>query len=185
MYDSKRSAFISLNFDLDRKTFFRTITTNFVFTGARVVCDSNPIDLFLGSRTILDNIPTGSIVHSLSTKSNTNTIYARSAGSFCQLIQKGSNVCKLRLPSGKIIEVSSGAFATIGSVANFQHNQVILGKAGRNRHKGVRPTVRGVAMNPVDHPHGGRTNGGRPSVTPWGIPTKGKPTVRKNKKNYV
>ena len=73
------------------------------------------------------------------------------------------------------------SFATIGVVSNTQQNLICLGKAGRRRHMGIRPTVRGVAMNPVDHPHGGRTNGGRPSVTPWGIPTKGKKTV-KNKK---
>jgi len=88
-------------------------------------------------------------------------------------------VIKVRLPSGKIVELLPDVYATVGVLSNLQHNLVVLGKAGRNRLKGRRPTVRGVAMNPVDHPHGGRTNGGRPSVTPWGIPTKGKPTVRK------
>jgi len=100
---------------------------------------------------------------------------------FCQILQKSFTSIKVRLPSSKIIEVSPNTYGTVGILSNLQHNLVYLGKAGRNRLKGKRPTVRGVAMNPVDHPHGGRTNGGRPSVTPWGIPTKGKPTVKKKK----
>jgi large subunit ribosomal protein L2 len=105
----------------------------------------------------------------------------RSAGLFFQVIQKNQDYSKIRLPSGLIKNVSNEAFGTIGIVSNSQHNSISLGKAGRSRLLGIRPTVRGVAMNPVDHPHGGRTNGGRPSVTPWGIPTKGKPTVIKKK----
>ena len=89
--------------------------------------------------------------------------------------------CKVKLPSGSVISVPIDSLATLGSISNSQQNLTVVGKAGRNRLKGIRPTVRGIAMNPVDHPHGGRTNGGRPSVTPWGKPTKGKPTV-KNKK---
>jgi large subunit ribosomal protein L2 len=77
--------------------------------------------------------------------------------------------------------VDAQSFGTLGSISNPQQNLISIGKAGKNRLKGIRPTVRGIAMNPVDHPHGGRTNGGRPSVTPWGIPTKGKPTVNKKK----
>ena len=87
----------------------------------------------------------------------------------------------MRLPSGRIKSISDKCFGTIGTISNSQHSLIFLGKAGRSRLLGTRPTVRGVAMNPVDHPHGGRTNGGRPSVTPWGIPTKGKPTVLKKK----
>jgi large subunit ribosomal protein L2 len=83
-----------------------------------------------------------------------------------------------------IFTLSNESFATLGIVSNSQQNLVYIGKAGKNRLRGIRPGVRGIAMNPVDHPHGGRTNGGRPSVTPWGIPTKGKPTVLKKKKNY-
>jgi large subunit ribosomal protein L2 len=131
---------------------------------------------------MLQNIPAGSIIHSLSFNKKLNSIYIKSAGTFGQLIQKNNFFCKIKLPSSKIIEVSNSAFATIGIVSNSQHSNVVLGKAGRNRNKGIRPSVRGIAMNPVDHPHGGRTNGGRPSVTPWGKPTRGKPT---SKKKYV
>ena len=130
--------------------------------------------------TKLKNIPTGSLIHSLTNSFNLDKVcFARAAGTFCQIIQRSVNIIKVRLPSGKIIELSPEVYATVGVLSNAQHNLVYLGKAGRNRLKGRRPIVRGVAMNPVDHPHGGRTNGGRPSVTPWGIPTKGKPTVKK------
>ena len=128
---------------------------------------------------MINNIPTGSLVHSLTSSQNTHkTCFARAAGTFCQIIQKGVSTNKVRLPSGLICTVPKDAYATLGVVSNAQHNSIYLGKAGRNRLKGIRPCVRGIAMNPVDHPHGGRTNGGRPSVTPWGIPTKGKPTVK-------
>lgn len=179
MHDPFRNSFISLNFDLEEKTFFRNVATNGVGPGTFQICQENNVDLKLGNRTMLKNIPTGSVLHSLSLASGAK--YARSAGLFFQLIQKGLSTCKVRLPSGLIKEVSTSSFGTLGTVSNFQHNLISIGKAGRNRWLGIRPSVRGIAMNPVDHPHGGRTNGGMPSVTPWGIPTKGKPTV-KNKK---
>jgi len=184
MYDPQRSSFISLNFDLHKQLFFRTLATHYVFTGSLVSCKEHQKELSLGNRTLLNNIPTGSIIHSLTTSSSSNKIsFARSAGTFCQLLQKGITTNKIRLPSGVVITASNNSYATLGMVSNLQQNLVFLGKAGKSRLKGVRPCVRGVAMNPVDHPHGGRTNGGRPSVTPWGIPTKGKPTVKK--KIYV
>jgi large subunit ribosomal protein L2 len=179
MYDPMRSAFISLNYNFLSKTFFNTLSTEHVTAGALISCDSVNLDLRLGYRTIIKNVPAGSIIHSLCTGSNTN--YIRSAGTFGQVLQKDSNNCKIKLPSGQIIETSVNSFCTLGTVSNAQHNLTYIGKAGINRLKGKRPSVRGVAMNPVDHPHGGRTNGGRPSVTPWGIPTKGKPTVLKRK----
>jgi len=181
MFDPKRSAFISLNFDIENKKFYQTLSTLNVYSGSVNSFNIQEKDLFLGDRTSIDNIPPGSIVHSL-TGSNGKPLFARSAGTFCQIIQKQLGSCKIKLPSGSIISVDSNSLATLGSVSNSQHNLVQVGKAGRNRLKGIRPTVRGIAMNPVDHPHGGRTNGGRPSVTPWGKPTKGKPTVKKNKK---
>jgi large subunit ribosomal protein L2 len=184
MYDPSRSAFISLNFDLHKQIFFRTLATHFVYTGSLISCTDQQKELSLGNRTVVKNIPTGSLVHSLTNSYNNNkTCYARSAGTFCQLLQKGIQRHKVRLPSGNIITVVDNAYATLGVVSNLQQNSVIIGKAGKNRLKGIRPSVRGIAMNPVDHPHGGRTNGGRPSVTPWGIPTKGKPSVKK--KIYV
>ena len=98
-------------------------------------------------------------------ESNLKPIFGRSAGTSCQLVQKSSHDYKVKIPSGLIKSVPLTSFATIGVVSNTQQNLICLGKAGRRRHMGIRPTVRGVAMNPVDHPHGGRTNGGRPSVT--------------------
>jgi len=184
MYDPNRSSFISLNFDLKNFNFFRTLSTELVYPGSLISCSSEKNDLKLGNRTKLKNIPTGSIVHSLSCGENKQVLFARSAGTYCQIIQKDLNSCKIRLPSGLVFSVSNESFSTLGVISNSQHNLTCTGKAGRNRLKGIRPTVRGIAMNPVDHPHGGRTNGGRPSVTPWGIPTKGKPTVLKKKRNY-
>jgi len=178
-YDPNRSAFISLNYNFITKSFFYCLATNFVFVGSLILCDNKDVELRLGYRTTLKNIPTGAVIHSVSLSKKSSSTYIRSAGTFGQLIQKNIDFCKIKLPSNVIIKVSSLAYATIGVISNTQHNIVVIGKAGRNRKKGKRPSVRGIAMNPVDHPHGGRTNGGMPSVTPWGIPTKGKPTVKK------
>ena len=175
MYDPFRNSFVSLNFDLVNKTFFRNIATHGIGPGSLQSCGEDKIELKLGNRTCIKKIPTGSILHSLSL--NDCVKYVRSAGLFFQVIQKNHGKCKVRLPSGRIKSISEDSFGTIGVISNSQHALVSMGKAGRNRNLGVRPTVRGIAMNPVDHPHGGRTNGGRPSVTPWGIPTRGKPTV--------
>lgn len=181
IYDPFRDGFVALSFDLEKLSFFRTLATNHVGPGSIQICGGNDVDLKLGNRTMLSNIPAGSVLHSLSVASGFSK-YARSAGSFLQVIQKGFDSCKIRLPSGFIKEVPVNSFSTIGSVSNLQHNLISIGKAGRNRLKGVRPSVRGIAMNPVDHPHGGRTNGGKCPVTPWGVPTKGKPTVLRKKK---
>jgi len=179
MYDPFRNSFISFIFDFKTSLFFNILSTAKLMTGSIVLTTNKKSDLNLGYRILLQNIPTGSIFHSLSFK---NTIkYARSAGTSCQLIQKLANNCKVKLPSGAVVDVDAQSFGTLGSISNPQQNLISIGKAGKNRLKGIRPTVRGIAMNPVDHPHGGRTNGGRPSVTPWGIPTKGKPTVIKKK----
>jgi len=155
------------------------LATISVYPGSLISCDENNLDLRLGYRTVFKHIPTGSIFHSLALNSNKKSQYIRSAGMFGQLIQKDLKNCKIKLPSGKIIETSVNAFGTLGMISNPEHNLITIGKAGTNRMNGRRPIVRGIAMNPVDHPHGGQTNGGRPSVTPWGIPTKGKPTVKK------
>lgn len=179
MYDPFRSSFISLNFDIITKNFFRLLATNGVGPGSLQSCDKKEVELKLGNRTSLRNIPAGSILHSLSFDSYTR--YVRSAGVFFQIVQKDLNVFKIRLPSGIIRNVNQTSFGTMGIVSNSLHSSLFLGKAGRSRLSGIRPGVRGVAMNPVDHPHGGRTNGGRPCVTPWGIPTRGKPTVIKKK----
>lgn len=179
MYDPYRSSFISLNFDFISNTFFRTLATAGVGPGSLQECNRKKVDLKLGNRTDLEHVPPGSVLHSLSL--NSKIKYARSAGTYFQIIQKDSSICKVRLPSGFIKKTPISSFGTMGVVSNFQYSSTYLGKAGQSRLLGIRPSVRGIAMNPVDHPHGGRTNGGRPSVTPWGIPTKGKPTVIKKK----
>ena len=177
-YDPFRNAFISLNFDLIKKQFFNSINTNNVFPGTLINCSENIKILSLGDKTCLKSIPTGSLINNISGNLK-YAQYIRSAGTFGQLLQKDIDTCKIKLPSNKIIKINIHNFAVIGSVSNSSFNKIVLGKAGKNRYLGIRPTVRGIAMNPVDHPHGGRTNGGRPSVTPWGKPTIGKPTVKK------
>ena len=181
LYDPMRNAFISLHYNLLSKTFFNTLAINAVYPGSIISCDEANLDLRLGYRTKLQNIPTGSIISNISKNITTPIKYIRSAGTFGQLIQKNLVSCFIKLPSGKVMEFSINACATLGVISNPQHNLITIGKAGKKRLMGCRPTVRGIAMNPVDHPHGGRTNGGRPSVTPWGIPTKGQPTVIKRK----
>lgn len=177
MYDPFHNSFIALVFDFKTSLFLNILSTAKVLPGSIVLTTNKKSDLNLGYRILLQNTPTGSIFHSLSL--NNNIKYARSAGTSCQLIQKLAHNCKVKLPSGVVVDVNTNSFGTLGTISNSQHNLISIGKAGKNRLKGIRPTVRGIAMNPVDHPHGGRTNGGRPSVTPWGIPTKGKPTVKK------
>jgi large subunit ribosomal protein L2 len=132
----------------------------------------------------LRSIPMGSVIHCIELKPGKGAQMARSAGTSAQLIAKEGTYVTLRLRSGEMRKVLSECRATIGEVSNPEHNLRSLGKAGAKRWRGVRPTVRGVVMNPVDHPHGGgegRTSGGRHPVTPWGVPTKGHKT-RTNKR---
>jgi large subunit ribosomal protein L2 len=138
----------------------------------------------VGSTLPLRNIPVGSTIHCIELKPGKGGQIARSAGCSAQLIAREGSYASLRLKSGEMRKVSIECRATLGEVGNSEHNLRVLGKAGAKRWRGVRPTVRGVAMNPVDHPHGGgegRTSGGRHPVTPWGVPTKGHKT-RKNKR---
>jgi large subunit ribosomal protein L2 len=132
----------------------------------------------------LRNMPLGATLHCVELKPGKGAQIARSAGTSVQLVAKDGNYVTIRLRSGEMRKVSSDCKAVIGEVSNSEHNLISLGKAGAKRWRGVRPTVRGVAMNPVDHPHGGgegRTSGGRHPVSPWGTPTKGYKT-RKNKR---
>jgi large subunit ribosomal protein L2 len=176
MYNCKRNTFISLNFDFNNKMFFKTPSTANVFPGSIVLANSNMNEFSIGCKLQLKHFPIGSIINSIS--SSNKIVYGSAAGSFCQLLERKS-FCKIRLPSGTFISLDRNFFATFGVVNNNKDKLTFIGKAGRNRLLGKRPSVRGVAMNPVDHPHGGKTNGGRPCVTPWGIPTRGKPTVKK------
>jgi large subunit ribosomal protein L2 len=180
MYDPYRNCLISLNFDLNRKVFFQTMLTKDTFPGTFLKESNRLNELRLGFRASIKNIPTGTSISNITGFNTEKTKYARSAGTSSQIIQQMQNQkTKIRLPSNKIVEITSNAFCSIGVVSNQKHNLCYKGKAGKNRHRGIRPTVRGIAMNPVDHPHGGRTNGGRPSVTPWGLPTKGKFYLKK------
>ncbi len=132
----------------------------------------------------LRNIPVGSVVHCIEMKPGKGAQMIRSAGTSAQLVAREGDYATLRLRSGEMRKVLSNCRATLGAVSNSEHNLRKLGKAGASRWRGVRPTVRGVAMNPVDHPHGGgegRTSGGRHPVSPWGTPTKGYKT-RSNKR---
>ncbi len=137
-----------------------------------------------GNSLPMRNIPVGTTVHNVEMKPGKGAQIARSAGAYVQILARDGAYVTLRLRSGEMRKVLSDCRATIGEVGNAEHMLRSLGKAGANRWRGVRPTVRGVAMNPVDHPHGGgegKTSGGRHPVSPWGVPTKGKKT-RKNKR---
>jgi large subunit ribosomal protein L2 len=147
------------------------------------VVSSAKADIKPGNCLRLQYIPVGTVVHNIEMKPGKGGQLARSAGTGAQLMAKEDDYALIRLPSGEVRRVHVRCRATIGRVGNSEHGNINLGKAGRSRHLGRRPKVRGVAMNPVDHPHGGgegSTAGGRHPVTPWGVPTKGKRT-RNNK----
>lgn len=178
-YDPNRSVFISLNYNLKENSFFYTPATNKVTTGSLIICQEYATELRLGYRLTLKSIPVGTFIHNIALSIKNKTQYIRSAGTYGQLQQKTINNCKVKLPSGIIINLLPKSYATIGILTNLNNNKRILGKAGYNRLKGFRPSVRGIAMNPVDHPHGGRSNGGCHPMTPWGKPARGKSTRKK------
>src|ERR1700750_1036474 len=143
-------------------------------------------DIKPGNALPLENIPTGTLVHNVELKPGQGGKMARSAGSGVQLVAKDGGDATLRLPSGEMRRVLLTCRATVGQVGNVEHGNVTIGKAGRSRGLGKRPAVRGSAMNPVDHPHGGgegKSKGGRHPVTPWGVPTLGKGTRKKHKES--
>lgn len=178
-YDPYRKAFVSLVFDLIKHSFDFIINIEKLYPGSLIHSGPSISDFKLGYRTFLKSVPSGSFINNISTRINSKAIYARAPGTFCQLLQKNKNFLRIKLSSSKIINVSTHAVATLGIISNTIQRKICIGKAGSRRLQGIRPATRGIAMNPVDHPHGGRTNGGRPSVTPWALPTKGKPTVKK------
>jgi large subunit ribosomal protein L2 len=185
-YDPNRNAFVSISFDLERKKFFTSISTKNIYSGALIVKNNNLAELKSGYRFSMDNIPIGTEISNITLGKSKKSSYAKSAGTFCKLIEKNNNKALIQLPSGKKQTIPILSFANIGIVSNEKFKNIIIGKAGRNRNLGKRPIVRGIAMNPVDHPHGGRTNGGKPSVTPWGLPTKNKFRLKRRKhKNKV
>ena len=179
-YDPYRSAFISLVFDLCKKKFEFILMTEFAYPGVLLVFDFEDgiLDVKLGYRTWLKNIAMGSFIHNLSMKPEIKAKFARAAGTKAQLIQKTFLNSKVRLPSGVILTTKHFAIANIGISSNVQNKLTVLGKAGSSRLRGKRPAVRGIAMNPVDHPHGGKGNGGR-GLTPWSKSTRGVKTRNK------
>jgi large subunit ribosomal protein L2 len=176
-YNARRSSFFSLCYNLLSSKFFKIPTITNSFPGSFTFCYKTLPELKVGSFINLKTVPTGSIINNLRDRKHFK--YIKSAGTFGVLVQKGSDSCKIKMPSGELKTFSYNYLCFIGSNSNSLHNTLVIGKAGRARLSGRRPHVRGVAMNPVDHPHGGQTSGGRPSVTPWGLPTKGKPTRKK------
>jgi large subunit ribosomal protein L2 len=141
-------------------------------------------DIKPGNALPLNNIPIGTIVHNVEMKPGKGGQIARSAGTYVQIVGRDSGYAQVKLTSGELRLVRGECMATIGAVSNPDQSNIKIGKAGRKRWLGKRPAVRGVAMNPVDHPHGGgegRTSGGRHPVSPWGKPTKGKRTRKRNK----
>lgn len=181
-YDPNRTAFIALLKYTDGALSY--IIAPQRLKAGDVVVAGEKVDIKNGNALPLKNIPVGTIVHNIEMKVGKGGQLARSAGGYAQLTGKDSGYALLRLRSGEVRLVRAECMATIGAVSNSDHQNISIAKAGRNRWKGKRPTVRGVAMNPVDHPHGGgegKTSGGRHPVTPWGKPTKGKRT-RSNKR---
>ncbi|WMS89073.1 50S ribosomal protein L2 [Pleionea litopenaei] len=181
-YDPNRSANIALVLYKDGERRY-IIAPKGLQAGDQVISgDHAPIKA--GNTLPMRNIPVGSTVHCVEMKPGKGAQIARSAGTYVQIVARDGAYVTLRLRSGEMRKVLADCRATVGEVGNAEHMLRSLGKAGASRWRGVRPTVRGVAMNPVDHPHGGgegRTSGGRHPVTPWGVPTKGKKT-RSNKR---
>ena len=183
-YDPNRSARIALLHYADGAKAYILAPARLT-VGATV--ESGPAaDIKPGNALPLENIPTGTLVHNVELKPGKGGQMARSAGASVQLVATESGFATLRLPSGEMRRVAVTCRATVGQVGNLDHENVSGGKAGRSRWRGKRPTVRGSAMNPVDHPHGGgegKSKGGRHPVTPWGVPTLGKRTRKKHKES--
>ena len=181
-YDPNRTAHIALLCYADGERRY-IIAPKGVSAGDTLVSGENsPIKT--GNSLPLRNIPVGSVIHCVEMKPGKGAQIARSAAASVQLVAREGAYATLRRRSGEMRKISVNCRATLGEVCNSEHSLRSLGKAGASRWRGVRPTVRGVAMNPVDHPHGGgegRTSGGRHPVSPWGMPTKGYKT-RKNKR---
>ena len=180
-YDPNRTAFIALlKYDDGEQAYI--LAPQRVSVGDKVIAGEQ-VDVKPGNAMPLASMPIGTIVHNVEMKAGKGGQIARAAGSYVQLVGRDQGYALLRLKSGEQRMVRAECMATVGAVSNPDHANIKLGKAGRNRWLGRRPSVRGVAMNPIDHPHGGgegRSSGGRHPVTPWGKPTKGKRT-RSNK----
>lgn len=182
-YDPNRSARIALLHYADGEK--RYILAPLGLNVGDLILAGDTADIKPGNALALSKIPVGTVIHNVELHPGRGGQFCRAAGAYAQLVAKEGAYALLRLPSGEVRKVLSHCMATIGQVGNIHHEKVALGKAGRNRWKGRRPEVRGVAMNPVDHPLGGgegRSSGGRHPVSPWGMPSKGYKT-RKPKKS--
>jgi large subunit ribosomal protein L2 len=180
-YDPNRTAFIALIRYADGEVAY-ILAPQRLAVGDEVIA-AEKVDVKPGNASPLRGLPIGTIIHNVELKPMKGGQIARSAGTYAQLVGRDAGYAQIRLGSGELRMVADTCMATVGAVSNPDHMNEVLGKAGRVRHKGRRPHVRGVAMNPIDHPHGGgegRSSGGRHPVTPWGKPTKGRKT-RSNK----
>ncbi len=181
-YDPNRSSRIALIHYADGEK--RYILQPIGLKVGQEIMSGPEADILVGNALPLQNIPAGTTVHNVELRPGKGAQMVRSAGASAQLVAKEGEYALLKLPSGETRKVLINCMATVGQVGNTDHENVTIGKAGRNRWKGIRPTNRGVTMNPVDHPHGGgegKTSGGRHPVTPWGQPTRGYKT-RNNKR---
>jgi len=181
-YDPNRSAFISLvkYKDGERRYILAPLDLE---VGQAIISSNKQVDILPGNAMPLRYIPLGTIIHNIEMRKSKGGQIAKSAGTGAQLLAKEGDYAQVRLPSSEIRKIHLDCRATIGQVGNVNYQNISIGKAGRNRWKGKRPHVRGTAMNPIDHPHGGgegKSKGGRNPVTPWGKPTKGYKT-RRNK----
>src|SRR5438094_234255 len=181
-YDPNRSAYIALLHYADGEKRY-ILAPNRLAVGMTV--QSGPgAEISVGNCLELGSMPTGTVVHNVELQPGRGGQLGRSAGAAIQLMAKDAGMATLRLPSGEMRMVRAECRATVGTIGNTDHQNIKVGKAGRKRHLGVRPQTRGTAMNPVDHPHGGgegSTTAGRHPVTPWGVPTLGYRTRKKNK----
>jgi large subunit ribosomal protein L2 len=181
-YDPNRTAWIALIKYEDGELAY-IVAPQRLSAGDKVISSMNTVDVKPGNAMPLERMPVGTIVHNIELKPRKGGQVARSAGAYAQYVGRDQGWAILRLNSGEQRRVHGSCLATVGAVSNQDHSNTSLGKAGRSRWLGRKPVTRGVAMNPIDHPHGGgegRTSGGRHPVTPWGKPTKGKRT-RSNK----
>ena len=181
-YDPNRSARIALLCYADGEKRY-ILAPDGLAVGSAVIAGDGA-DILVGNSLPLKNIPLGTVIHNIELRKDKGGQMARSAGAAAQLVAKEAGYAQVKMPSGETRMVHLECYATIGQVGNLNYENVSIGKAGRTRWMGIRPTVRGVVMNPVDHPHGGgegKTSGGRHPVSPWGVPTKGYKT-RNNKR---
>ncbi|MDH3217696.1 MAG: 50S ribosomal protein L2 [Candidatus Krumholzibacteria bacterium] len=181
-YDPNRSARIALLHYADGEKRY-ILAPNGLKVGDKIETGPSS-DIKAGNALPLERIPLGTFVHNIELVCGKGGQIVRSAGAYAQIMAKEGNHVQLKLPSGEVRIVRKECFATVGQVGNLEHENIVLGKAGVSRWLGMRPSVRGVAMNPVDHPHGGgegKASGGRHPVSPWGVPTKGYKTRKKKK----